>query len=619
MGDSLLAIVHDDGSVRFLSQPKSHFVGWPMTRGEVAERLYRGTEMLPASAWVIAATDGLTDFVRGLTQTLVSAASSQASASKVVERLIDAACAGGAGDNVAVAAVRARGALEAVELSRPDVRMRIRGCLIGGAVGDALGAPVEFDSIERIRKRFGPRGITDYQTAYGRRGAITDDTQMSLFTAEGLVRAYVRGETKGLCHPPSVVDHAYARWLATQGESSSRWDSTKFDGWLLTNRGLHNTRSPGNTCLSALRASRMGTIDDPLNDSKGCGAVMRAAPIGLLGRNFPGDRFELGCDIGALTHGHPSGYLAAGALAEIITTLVWSDATLQEAVDHAAGRLRWIPRHEETLQALEDARALAASDIEPSADAVELLGEGWGAEEALAIGVYCALVACDFEHAVLLAVNHSGDSDSTGAIAGNILGSLRGYNEIPAQWTYDLELHEVIEPLCRDWNALFTADPEFSTDPLPHPQIETPPVEFWARPVGLHRSSRVPEDRAGRHARIVEGPARGRTRIACTPTSSMSSRASSSSVSATRPCACRRAPASARPRLSSTGSGIPATFGRDTSTFMLRACGHADASQTSRRRTSTPSGPPRARVTHAPSATDPVTETASRRSTGLRS
>jgi ADP-ribosyl-[dinitrogen reductase] hydrolase len=209
----------------------------------------------------------------------------------------------------------------------------------------------------------------------------------------------------------------------------------------------------------------MGTIDDPLNDSKGCGAVMRAAPIGLLGRNFPGDRFELGCDIGALTHGHPSGYLAAGALAEIITTLVWSDATLQEAVDHAAGRLRRIPRHEETLQALEDARALAASDIEPSADAVELLGEGWVAEEALAIGVYCALVACDFEHAVLLAVNHSGDSDSTGAIAGNILGSLRGYNEIPAQWTYDLELHEVIEPLCRDWNALFTADPEFSTDP----------------------------------------------------------------------------------------------------------------------------------------------------------
>ena len=54
--------------------------------------------------------------------------------------------------------------------------------------------------------------------------------------------------------------------------------------------------------------------------------------------------------------------------------------------------------------------------------------------------------------------------------------------------------------------------PEFSTDPLLHPQIETPPVEFWARPVGLHRSSRVPEDRAGRHARIVEGPARGRTR-----------------------------------------------------------------------------------------------------------
>jgi ADP-ribosylglycohydrolase len=471
MGDSLLAIVHDDGSLRFLSQPRSHFVGWPMNHGEVAERLCRGTEMLPAAAWVIAATDGLTDFVPGLSQTLARAGSSQASPSRVVERLIDAACAGGAGDNVAVAAVRARGAVEGAEVSRPDVRARIRGCLIGGAVGDALGAPVEFDSIERIRRRFGSQGITDYEMAYGRRGAITDDTQMSLFTAEGLLRAYVRGATKGLCHPPSVVDHAYARWLATQGESSSRWDSTNFDGWLLTNRGLHNTRAPGNTCLSALRASRMGTIDDPLNDSKGCGAVMRAAPVGLLGGDFPGDRFELGCEIGALTHGHPSGYLAAGAMAEIITALVWSDATLPEALDRAALRLRRMPGHEETLQGLEDARALAASDIEPSADAVELLGEGWVAEEALAIGVYCALVARGFEHAVLLAVNHSGDSDSAGAIAGNIFGSLRGYDEIPAQWTYDLELNEVIEPLCRDWNAAFTADPEFAPDP----------EEWWER------------------------------------------------------------------------------------------------------------------------------------------
>jgi len=460
MGDSLLAIVSDDATVQFLSRPKSHFVGWPMTRDDIVERLPRGTLNIDADAWVVAATDGLTDFVSGLQATLTGAADATVGASRVVERLIDAACAGGAGDNVAVAAVRVAGAPRATATERPHVEMRIRGCLFGGAVGDAMGAPIEFDSIARIRKRFGPRGVTDYQPAYGRRGAITDDTQMSIFTAEGLIRAYVRGTLKGLCHPPAVVDHAYARWLATQGETSSRWDSAEFDGWLFSNRGLHDTRAPGNTCLSALRADRMGTTNEPLNDSKGCGGVMRSASVGLLGRSFPSERFELGCDIAALTHGHPSGYLTAGALATIISALTWTDASLDGALDEAMQRLRREPRHEETLEALETARALAASGTAPSPDVIATLGQGWVAEEALAIGVYCALVANDFEHGVLLAVNHSGDSDSTGSITGNILGAIHGYNEIPAHWIYDLEMHEVIESLSRDWNTLFARESE---------------------------------------------------------------------------------------------------------------------------------------------------------------
>src|SRR3954469_11894903 len=75
---------------------------------------------------------------------------------------------------------------------------RIRGCLLGGAVGDALGAGIEFAWIEDIIRRFGPGGSTDYVEAYGRRGAITDDTQMTLFTAEGLLRARVRVAREGI-------------------------------------------------------------------------------------------------------------------------------------------------------------------------------------------------------------------------------------------------------------------------------------------------------------------------------------------------------------------------------------------------------------------------------------
>ena len=92
-------------------------------------------------------------------------------------------------------------------------RDRYRGCLLGGAVGDALGAPVEFLSRSEILRKFGPRGLTEMAPAYGKLGAITDDTQMTLFTAEGALRAYVRETLRGLCHVPSVLHRSYLRWL----------------------------------------------------------------------------------------------------------------------------------------------------------------------------------------------------------------------------------------------------------------------------------------------------------------------------------------------------------------------------------------------------------------------
>ena len=83
-----------------------------------------------------------------------------------------------------------------------------RGCLLGGAVGDALGAPVEFLSLEEIKNKFGAAGVTSLPKRPGRKSVITDDTQMTLFTAEGLLRAVTRQLERGLCYPPSVVHHA---------------------------------------------------------------------------------------------------------------------------------------------------------------------------------------------------------------------------------------------------------------------------------------------------------------------------------------------------------------------------------------------------------------------------
>lgn len=328
----------------------------------------------------------------------------------------------------------------------------ISGCLLGGAVGDALGAPVEFMSLEQIRSEYGPRGIENYSVAYGRLGAITDDTQMTLFTLEGLLRAIMRREDRGICNVPMVVWHAYLRWLGTQGEVIEDEEFPSIhNGWLLEHKELHLRRAPGNSCLSALRRGHYGTIEKPINDSKGCGGVMRMAPVGLVA-NEP---FRLGCELAAITHGHPSGYLASGAFAQIIAEIM-DGAELIAAIGNARDILRTCDGHEECLDAIDGALALVNEDATP--ENVEKLGQGWVAEEALAISLFCALKAMDFAHGIRLAVNHGGDSDSTGAVTGNILGALWGRSATPDVFLAELELREAIEEMAADVVALVYAD-----------------------------------------------------------------------------------------------------------------------------------------------------------------
>jgi ADP-ribosylglycohydrolase len=327
---------------------------------------------------------------------------------------------------------------------------RFLGCILAGAVGDALGAPIEFLTIDAIRER--DPGEYD--------GSITDDTQMTLFTLEGLIRGH-RGRHDDLFAP---MQHAYQRWLHTQGMESSWADNggvfatrPEPDGWLITNRELFALRAPGGTVTTALRSfargGRRGSFDNRLNNSKGCGAVMRAAPVALLGE----DAFAFAVGTGLLTHGHPSGFLSAGALAHLVHLLL-QDATLPDALAATRAKLQSWDDHEEQVQALDAAVELAGQGPTPETIA-ERLGGGWTGEEALAIAVCAALAAEDMRHGLLLAVNHSGDSDSTGAICGNILGAMHGTKAIPPEWLAGLELRDVTEQLTRDALAEFGDSP----------------------------------------------------------------------------------------------------------------------------------------------------------------
>lgn len=337
-----------------------------------------------------------------------------------------------------------------------DSLSRFRGCLLGGAVGDALGAPVEFMSLSRICKHYGTGGIRDYAEWNGRRGAITDETQMTLFTAEGLLRALVQERNEGSANYSVVMANAYQRWLRTQGETNSHGldPLVQESGWLYSLKELHAQRAPGRTCRAALRAAT-GLGPPAQNDSKGSGGVMRTAPVGLFAQSIE-ESFELGCQTAALTHGHPTGWLAAGALAVMITA-IRQGATLSDAIDSALDCLELKPDHEDVLAALELADDLAYEGIDPDM-AIAQLGGGWLAEEALAIATYCALVAPSFSDGIIMAVNHDGDSDTTGALAGNLLGVIWGEQSIPTPWLKQLELRKVIAEVaedlhnCRQWS-----------------------------------------------------------------------------------------------------------------------------------------------------------------------
>ncbi len=329
-----------------------------------------------------------------------------------------------------------------------DARSQFLGCLLGGAVGDALGAPVEFMDFVQIRRSHGDGGIRDFAPAYGKTGAITDDTQMTLFTAEGVIRALVKGSVKGICDPYEVMRRAYLRWLITQKEVSPV--EFRADGWLITQRALFRRRAPGNSVLSALRDGGYHPGDPPQNDSKGCGGVMRVAPVGLLMEN----PFDYGCKSAAITHGHPMGQIPAGCLAVLIRAII-TGADLPDAITEARESATAYP---EQVDLIDNAISLAESDA-ISSKAIHSLGGGWTAPDALAIAIFACLRGESLEEAVVIAVNHDGDSDSTGSMAGQIMGTLHGVDAIPTRWKEGVELRDVVEQVAIDLAAFHETYP----------------------------------------------------------------------------------------------------------------------------------------------------------------
>ena len=332
---------------------------------------------------------------------------------------------------------------------------RIRGSLFGGAAGDALGYAVEFLDENEIISTYGVSGITEYQlNPESKKAEISDDTQMSLFTANGLLVGYTDEYLHGIQKPiHTYVKNAYLDWLRTQEMTYIQSRQYKTQSWLSDVPELYSRRAPGHTCLTALK----NPYDGPLNNSKGCGGIMRIAPLALSFHHTSINTLDKeGAVIAGLTHGHSLGQIPAAVLTHIINRIIFAKKRMSlkeiiiEAQESMWSLFEGDPYLQELNNTIEQSLALSKND-DKDIDNIHRIGDGWVAEETLGIALYCSLRhQNDFSSGIIAAVNHKGDSDSTGAITGNILGALLGLQAIDEKWKKDLELSDVILEIAND-------------------------------------------------------------------------------------------------------------------------------------------------------------------------
>ena len=327
------------------------------------------------------------------------------------------------------------------------------GSLIGGAIGDALGYAVEFSFYNEIIDQFGPKGITRFVTDSTGTARFSDDTQMTLFTLEGLVSGAIETDFGDIRELLPFIRKAYVDWYRTQTGSPRPLPGS----WLSDIRRLWKRRAPGHTCMSALRSIAEG--HEVNNDSKGCGGVMRVAPIGIFGarqhsRYSSDDIAILAGEAAALTHLNIASTWASALAALVVRDCILTQSVnadefediVRKALEKSVTLFDGPSHIREAFSGLIERTFELAKSGQTDVEAIESLGEGWTADEAIAIAIYCTARHIDsFEDCVIAAVNHDGDSDSTGAIAGNIIGAILGLHAIPEYFLKQLELRPLLQ------------------------------------------------------------------------------------------------------------------------------------------------------------------------------
>ena len=324
-------------------------------------------------------------------------------------------------------------------------RSAYRGCLLGLAVGDAMGYSVDTKTWPQIQEDYGPNGLLGYDLVNGY-ADVTSHTQLAAYTCNGLLLGMTRGQVLGKMAPfVKYVEVGLKEWAMGQ----RRYDQPRRNYcWVFRIPELRRRNCTDTRMLDTLNRTPLGTPEEPRNKYDGAGSVATAVAVGLFADPNRMDQSEidrLGAETIALTHGSPLGFLPGAVIAHLISTLLRDPVTpLDEMVENALTALeeqfgREYVQVKEICTLVRRAVYLGSGGNLNHVEALESLKCDTAAE-VLAGAVYVS-IACqeDFDGAMIAAVNHSGCSAAVACLTGAILGARLGAQALPEFYLECLE------------------------------------------------------------------------------------------------------------------------------------------------------------------------------------
>lgn len=332
-----------------------------------------------------------------------------------------------------------------------------RGCLLGLAVGDAMGYTVSDQTMAQIRENYGPNGLLGYDLVNGY-AYVTSYTQLAAYACNGLLMGMTRGQMRGVMAP-------YVRYVSLAEQEWARFQSYRRDPgprscWISGEQSLRFRRCTDNLMLDTLSKGITGTMEDQKNRFQTPGALTAAVPVGLF---FDPNRMErsevvrLGAEVVALTHGSPSAFLTGAAIAYMVSRVTWDgDRDLRRVAEDTVTMLKteygtpYPKAVNELCGLIRKALELSVQILIPEPEAMDQLRCN-SAPGILAGAVYAAIChPKSLDEALIAAVNHSGDSAAVGALAGALVGALVGADQIHGFYLEGLEPAQVLETLAYD-------------------------------------------------------------------------------------------------------------------------------------------------------------------------